>query len=209
MAERTIEDHLREEYFSLLPDARSVAEELETRVRHCLLPLSSRLDRYERIVVTARVKECESAVNALRRRQEFATFDPGRAELYTLRSLKDLAGVRVSVFPRRRWSETDEKLRSLFNSWAPDPVRGDDGGILAYKYYGYCDVSDKVMGEFQVVPMLTALFWEVEHATIYKPSPNLKGVARHARMKECNEKVVKALNEFEEQFEKLVHPQTG
>lgn len=99
MAERTVEDRLREEYFALLPDVRRVAEELETKVRHCLLPISSRLDRYERLVITSRIKECESALDALRRRQEFATFDRDRPERYTLHSLKDLAGIRVSVFP--------------------------------------------------------------------------------------------------------------
>ena len=53
MAERTAEDRLREEYFMLLPAARRVLEELEAEVRHSLLPLSSELDSYERLVVTA------------------------------------------------------------------------------------------------------------------------------------------------------------
>jgi len=84
MAGRTVEDRLREEYFDLLPDARRVLEELETEVRHVLLPISSRLDRYERLVVTSRIKDCESALEALRRRQEGATFDPDRVQSYTL-----------------------------------------------------------------------------------------------------------------------------
>jgi hypothetical protein len=48
--ERTVEDRLREEYFHLLPDIRRVADELETEVRHCLVPISLRLSRYERLV---------------------------------------------------------------------------------------------------------------------------------------------------------------
>ena len=85
MAERTVEDRLREEYFALLPDIRRVAEELETKVRHCLLPISSRLDRYEQLAITSRIKECDSALDALRRRQEFATFDRDQPEtLYAL-----------------------------------------------------------------------------------------------------------------------------
>jgi len=118
MAERTVEDRLREEYFALLPDIRRVAEELETKVRHCLLPISSRLDRYEQLAITSRIKECDSALDALRRRQEFATFDRDQPERYTLSSLKDLAGVRVSVFPRRRWNETDQELHKQFSSWS-------------------------------------------------------------------------------------------
>ena len=204
MAERTVADRLREEYFALLPDIRRVAEELETKVRHCLLPISSRLDRYERLVITSRIKECESALDALRRRQEFATFDRDRPERYTLHSLKDLAGVRVSVFPRSRWNETDQELHKQFSSWEPDPVLDENGELLAFKYYGYCETSDKVRGEFQVVPMLTALFWEVEHTAIYKPSPVLKGVARSLEMQQRTTDVLKALQAFEEEFENLI-----
>ena len=204
MPERTVEDRLREQYFALLPDIRRVAEELETKVRHCLLNISSRLDRYEQLVITSRIKECESAVDALRRRQEGATFDPDRPEHYTLDSLKDLAGVRVSVFPRSRWNETDKELRETFSSWEPDPVLDENGELLAFKYYGYCDASNKVRAEFQVVPMLTALFWEVEHAAIYKPSPRFKGVTRSLEMKQRTTEVLNALDAFEEEFESVV-----
>jgi hypothetical protein len=206
MAERTVEDRLREEYFELLPDIKRVAEELETEVRHCLLPICSRLDQYEQLVITSRIKECESALDALRRRQEFATFDRGRPEAYTLSSLKDLAGVRVSVFPRSRWNETDQELRKHepFSPWEPDPVRDEDGDLLAHKYYGHGKASDKVWGELQVVPMLTALFWEVEHAAIYKPSPSLKGIARAPQMRRRTTEVLDALRTFEDEFENLV-----
>ncbi len=206
MAERTVEDRLREEYFELLPDIKLVAEQLETEVRHCLLPIASGLDRYERLVITSRIKECESALDALRRRQEFATFDRDRPELYTLSILKDLAGIRVSVFPRSRWSETDQELRKHqpFSHWEPDPVRDDNGELLAYKYYGHCKPSDRVWSEFQVVPMLTALLWEVEHATIYKPSPRLKGIARSLEMQQRTAEVLRALRAFEDEFETLV-----
>src|SRR5436309_13675276 len=105
MTERTIEDRLREEYFALLPDARRVVEELEAVARHCLLPVSGMLERHERIVVTSRIKDCESALDALRRRQETATFEPERALSYTLTTLNDLAGVRVLAFPRSRLIE--------------------------------------------------------------------------------------------------------
>jgi ppGpp synthetase/RelA/SpoT-type nucleotidyltranferase len=179
--ERTIEDRLREEYFDLLPDIRRVVDELEAEVKHCLVPISLRLDKHERLVVTSRVKECESALDSLRRRQEGATFDSGRPELYSLVSLNDLAGVRVVVFPPSRWAEADRKLRKRFPSWKADPVPGYDEP-LASKYFGYCRASDKIRAEFQIVPILTALFWEVEHSVIYKPSPRLKGVGRSLEM---------------------------
>src|SRR5690348_8063573 len=152
MAERTVEDRLREEYFALLPDIRRVAEELESEVRHCLLRISLKLHRHERLVVTSRVKECESAVDALRRRQEGGTYDRDRPQLYTLNSLKDLAGVRVSVFPRSRLTEVNQGLRTRFPDWEADPVPGGDKNDepLAFKYSGYCGESRKVRGELQI-----------------------------------------------------------
>lgn len=105
MPERTVTDWLREEYFDLLPSVRRVAEELEAEVRHRLLPISLTLDKHERLVVTSRIKDCESAVEALRRRREGATFDSGQASSYTLTALPDLAGARVLCFPSSRWNE--------------------------------------------------------------------------------------------------------
>jgi hypothetical protein len=67
VAERTVEDRLREQYFDLLPDIRFVAEHLETKIRHCVLPASARLDNYEQVIVKSRIKECESALDRLRR----------------------------------------------------------------------------------------------------------------------------------------------
>jgi hypothetical protein len=206
VAERTVEDRLRQEYFELLPEIRRVVEHLEAEVRHCVLPLSLKLDDYERLVVTSRVKECESALDALRRRQEGATFDRDRPELYTLSSLNDLAGVRVLAFPRSRLREIDQQLRERFPSWVPDPVPGPPANDepLAFKCYGYCEASQTVRGEFQVVSILTGLFWEVEHSAIYKPTPRLKGIAGHYRMRERTLDVYRALQAFEEEFENLI-----
>jgi hypothetical protein len=173
MAQRAVEDWLRAEYFELLPDMRRVVEELEAEVRHCLLPMSRRLEKYEQLVVKSRVKECESAIDALRRNlHEGRTFDQDRVELHTLRELTDLlreltdlAGVRVLVFPRNHVVQANLELRGRFPLWTPDPVRAyHEGPILAEAYYGYCDASEIIQAEIQIVPMLTGLFWEVEHA---------------------------------------------
>jgi ppGpp synthetase/RelA/SpoT-type nucleotidyltranferase len=204
--ERAVEDRLREQYFDLLPDIRSVLYELEAEVKHCLVPVFLKLNNYERLVVTSRVKECESALDAVRRRQEGATFDSGRPELYSLDSLNDLAGVRVLAFPRSRLEEADRRLRERFPSWTADPVSGyaKNDEPLALTYFGYCMASDRIRAEFQIVPMLTALFWEVEHSVIYKPSPRLKGVARSLEMQQRTQDVLKALKAFEDEFANLI-----
>jgi hypothetical protein len=206
MSERTVEDRLREEYFVLVPDVRRVLGELEAEVRYCLLPLSGKLDKYERLEVTSRIKDCESALGALRRRQEPRLFDPDRADSYSLTALNDLAGVRVLAFPRSRLIEAHRNLRQRFPSWTSDPVPGGDESHepLAFKYHGYCSRSSKVRAELQIVPMLIGLFWEVEHSAIYKPSPELKGVAESLGMQQRTNDVLKALNAFEDEFERLV-----
>jgi ppGpp synthetase/RelA/SpoT-type nucleotidyltranferase len=135
---RTVDDRLREEYFDLLPEIRSVLEHLEAEIRYRLLPISRKLHKFERLDVSSRLKECESAVESLRRRQQGAIFYPNPATPYSLTSLKDLAGVRVSAFPRGRIDEVDAVLReaTTFREWASDPVRGNNQ-ILALKYSGF------------------------------------------------------------------------
>jgi hypothetical protein len=184
--QRSIEDRLREQYFQLLPDIRRVAEQLEMEVRYCVLPILRTLNKYEHLVVRTRIKDCESAIDSLKRRPlvdpntgerlgEGKTFDRDRPTLYSLTHLNDLAGVRLLAFPRRRVTEVDQELRKRFESWQSDPVPGLEEGDppRAFKYYGYCkEASTKVRGEYQVASMLIGVFMEVEHPAIYKPAPN-------------------------------------
>jgi len=53
-------------------------------------------------------------------------------------------------------------LRRIFH-WKPDRIQ-QDGEMLAFKYHGYCKPNRTVRGEYQIVSMLTGLFWEVEHS---------------------------------------------
>lgn len=205
MASRSVEDLLREEYFDLLPAITRVTEHLATEIRYHTLPIANSLGRHERLVVSSRIKECGSALEALRRRQEGKTFDQQWSTAYSLTSLRDLAGVRVLGFPQARLKEVDGLLRKQFPAWESDPVRDEDDNILAHKYSGYCSAaSARIRAEYQVVSMLTGLFWEVEHSAIYKPSPNLKGIARDLGMQQRSGEVLRALRAFEEEFEGFV-----
>jgi hypothetical protein len=117
-----------------------------------------------------------------------------------------LAGVRVLAFPRSRLAEADRMLRERFHGWMADPVPAydDSDEPSALKYFGYCRAGDRIRAEFQIVPMLTALFWEVEHSVMYKPSPSLKGVARSLEMQQRTRDVLKGLKPFEDEFAKLI-----
>jgi ppGpp synthetase/RelA/SpoT-type nucleotidyltranferase len=202
MSERTVEDRLREEYFDLLPQIRRVLVQLEGEIAWQVLPISRKLRPHEQLIVKSRVKQCDSALEALRRRQEGATFDLDQPELYTLTSLKNLAGVRILAFPRNLLIDIGAALRERFG-WHYDPVH-DEHELLALKYTGYCQEGDQIRGEYQIVSMLTGLFWEVEHSAIYKPEPRLRGFALSAEMKQRSRGVLDALKAFEEEFEDLV-----
>src|ERR1700679_1795661 len=97
-----ITSRLRQEYLDLLPEIRRVLAQVETEIRFYTLPVLHSLNPYEKLVIQARVKECESAVESLRNDQEGKIFDPERGEDYSLRNLPDLAGVRILAFPDSR-----------------------------------------------------------------------------------------------------------
>lgn len=42
----TIGDHIRKEYFELLPEVGRVVEELEAEIRYCLIPIRRTLKPY-------------------------------------------------------------------------------------------------------------------------------------------------------------------
>ena len=91
MTTRSVEDTLREEYSDLLPDIRRTVGELDARARYAMMPIALGLKlRHEQIVVRSRVKDCESAIGALRRRQEGKLFDQA-ARLSTRRSTNPIA----------------------------------------------------------------------------------------------------------------------
>jgi hypothetical protein len=203
---RTVEDRLRAEYFELLPDIRRTLLETETRVRRDLLEVSLALERYERVLVTSRIKECDSAVDALRRRQPLGLFVAERALEYSITALPDLAAVRVMAFPERRVADAHEALRETLSGWKADPVpSGDTESIpLALKYFGKWSPDAYITAEVQIVGLLIGLFWEVEHSAIYKPNPNLHGVVRSNSVIQRRDEVLGALQAFEAAFDEAI-----
>lgn len=205
MSTRTIEDQLRSEYFDLLPHIRRVAYEAETEVRYLLMPVMRSLESHEKIVVKSRVKTCERAIRALQRRPEFFKLDDPTCDPPSLRALRDLAGVRILAFPKRRVIEIDEALRERFRSWTADPVPPIAGttNLLALKYHGLCSPHCRVQAEIQLISMLIGLFWEVEHGALYKPGERLRQAEVSARMQRHYADVIRALNSFEQEFDSI------
>jgi hypothetical protein len=203
---RTIEDQLREQYFVLLPEMTRIAEHLKTTTQYALLPLSRKLHPYESLIVKARVKQCSSAITKLEQfnpvdglRNPGAVFDRDRPDTYSLLTLRDLVGIRVMAFPSRIAAEADQLLRSEFPGWEADPIT-IGGKQIALKFNGQVAESRQgIWCEYQIVPTLIGLFWDVEHAAIYKQAPNLKGL--EPVMREQTSDVYLALKAFEGEFE--------
>ena len=163
------------------------------------------LESHEKVVVTSRVKDCESAIAALQRRPEYFKPDDPDWEPPSLRALKDLAGVRILAFPRRRVLEIDEALRRRFPDWTSDPVPSIPGAanLLALKYHGLCHAQCRVRAEIQLLSMLIGLFWEVEHGALYKPGERLRHIEISERMQGHYADVIRALSHFEDEFESI------
>jgi ppGpp synthetase/RelA/SpoT-type nucleotidyltranferase len=213
---RTVEDQLREEYVGLISEMERTLLYLDTKVRDLVLQVALASSRHERVVVKSRIKSCESAIGALRRRQEPRLFDEGMAESYSLAALPDLVGVRVLAFPRRKLEEVQRALSPLTEAWRFDPVRGPDkeplrwpdGKPLVPKFSGVCrEVGTSICSEVQVVPALVGLFWEVEHSALYKASPELSGASESPNMKSRAAEILTALVAFDEEFERVIREQ--
>jgi hypothetical protein len=204
MTHRTVEDRLREEYFILLPEIKRAVHQLHTEVAHKLLGATLNLKHHERIIIEARAKECESAIGALRRREEAREFDEEVPDKYTLTRLPDLAAVRVLVFPRPLLEQVHTTLQSTYSGWAPDHVQtGTPPRLRAWKYYGRCSTCPTIQAELQVVSTLTGLFWHVEHDAFYKPlDPTLRGAVNKPTVREKAEAVYEAFEALEETLER-------
>lgn len=201
---------MREEYFLLAPEIKRVLHQLQTDVAYLLLPVTLNLKHHERIHVEARAKDCESAINALRRREEARQFDEDAPARYTLTSLPDLVGLRVLVFPKTRLDDVHTIIRAKYAEWCSDPVKtGTPPKFRAWKYHGFCSTSSRVRAELQIVPMLTGLFWQIEHDAFYKPrDPVLAGAAKKPVIRERTERVYDAFDELEDVLERELERNT-
>lgn len=205
---RLIEDRLRAEYVRIDPVLRRTRLAIETEINYLLLPVTLELEKHEQILVRARVKDCESAIEALRRRQEGTTFDV-RSDRYSLLALPDLVAIRILGFPEQRLDDARRILAPRIATWTADPIPATLAGErdIALKYHGqWRDTSTET--EIQFVSLLIGLFWEVEHAAIYKPSPKLGGLARSIAMTNRTAAVHVALREFEEEFGRQIEALT-
>jgi len=193
-------NNLRQEYFELKAPMHKELRHLEATVRAYLKELEYSLEKHERIDVESRVKDCESAIDSLRRKQPGRDFEDGKQ--YTLNQLKDLVGLRILTFPTSVMKSVNVILSDTFKDWSTD--HDMHGGMQIYKYYN--EIGDlKIPCEIQIVSMLTGKFWDVEHAALYKPNPAYKGAIEGSfTMDRLYKDVMNKLAEFEKAFEETL-----
>ena len=203
---RSIEDFLREEYFSLLPRIELTYAHTQSMVLSFLLSFRDSISPHERIEVRHRIKACESAVAALRNKQEGGTFDSNRQSDYSLLHLRDLVGFRILAFPKGLANRINNEFAQQFAAWEPDHQHLENGVklLFMYKYHGVIPKENGVPAEVQIMPMLAGLFSDVEHDALYKPKEQYKGIARSLQMRNLRSEVLQVLDRFEEAFESYV-----
>ncbi|MGZ5446471.1 MAG: hypothetical protein ACXW5U_31645 [Thermoanaerobaculia bacterium] len=93
-------------------------------------------------------------------------------------------------------------MESRIPGWTSDHIVGESAAepAIALKFHGLWSSDDTFHSEIQIVSLLIGLFWEVEHSAIYKPAPNLRGIAKSLAMKSRTLAVLSALRAFEEEF---------
>jgi ppGpp synthetase/RelA/SpoT-type nucleotidyltranferase len=196
---KKIEDILREEYFKLLPRMVKIHRLVDTKVRWYLKSVTYHLKNYQRIEIESRIKECDSAITSLRNKQELGIFDSNKQ--YSLTSLKDLVGARVLIFPPSLINPVNKIIVSKFHDWKSDHEK--HGVMNIRKYNGYVQ-NKTIRSEIQIVSMLTGLFWQVEHFSLYKPDPMYKGIKGNLKMERLYREVLNKLAEFEISFENSI-----
>ncbi len=127
------ESLLRQEYSDLLPELVKVQQLLDAKIRWYLKDIIFSLKKkHQRIEIESRVKDCNSAISALRRRQQSRSFE--KNGYYSLTNLKDLVGFRILVFPPSLIKPVKKIITSKFCTWKTDHYRLEKI-ILCNKYH--------------------------------------------------------------------------
>lgn len=206
----TDEARLKHEYEELLPKMKKLQSLLDASLRWYLKDEMVSLTHSERIDISSRFKNCESAINKLKRilrnkkeGESKSSIDPNH--YYSLTKLKDLVGIRISVFPASKVKIFRQLIADKFADWQED-VDPKHSEISFYKFHGllpHPEYND-IKCEIQIVPMLIGKFWDVEHFMLYKPKPADKNASEHAQMAHIKEDIYGKFKEFEECFEKVL-----
>ena len=158
-----IEKWIQEEYKNLRPALNKLRKKVKKEIRTCLSDFTQSLEPWQRIEIRSRIKECNSAIDSLRKRN-----------FHTLNDLVDLVGIRIVVFPASLAEKVEGVLIDYFKTLVPDHYFYAKNEIAFRKYNGLTDDTTKIKCEIQIMPEILYSLVEVEHDFFYKvPDKNL------------------------------------
>jgi len=99
-----------------------------------------------------------------------------------------------------------ELVSNLFPNFKKDKTTdfNDDNKVIIEKIFGTTYLDPNILIEIQFLPLLFGRFLDIEHDIIYKPDSRYNGMKKSLEMRKQKSEVLNKLNEFEEEFLKLI-----
>lgn len=193
-----IESQLQLNYLKIANELFQAKEYIEIEIKHTLKTLLLEPVHANKILISSRVKDCNSAITSLKMKEEGGVFRDDKKYLIT--QLNDLVGLRISFFPLTLLERVKPQLLSYLKNNFEQTVEPDDssiGNYNIYKFRGIHNKFSKFACEIQLIPMLISKFWDVEHDAFYKPANPHDAPP----MKKAYDKVIESLYDFEKTYE--------
>ncbi len=205
MTEAEIRSKLLVEYYEQRPIYEKIIDVAKAQIENKFISLRLKKERWERIELTARVKEFESAFNKLKASKEANELEPNDS----FNELNDMAALKIRVFPNNYLKKVHKIIMKLFDDVEEDHEPKKTNGIDEKTYYADVErlkyfvklkpryqISNRF--EIQIVPFLLDAFMDVEHDIIYKPIGLPKEIK--ARMKHHRIGVISNVINFSKEF---------
>lgn len=193
-----IESQLQLEYLKIANKLYKAQEYIEIEIKHTIKTQLLKAVHANKILISSRVKDCNSAIISLKKKEEGRVFRDNKQ--YSITQLNDLIGIRVSVFPLTLLELVKTPLLDYLDSNFEKQFQTDHTTIEKYDIYKYRGIHNQFSEfkcEIQLIPMLISKFWDIEHDVFYKPaSPH-----DAPPMKDAYYAVINSLYNFERTYE--------
>lgn len=202
-----IEAKLFKEYIYNRPIYEKIINIAKAQIEYELIKIRLNKKPWERIEVIARIKEFSSALDKIKRPREARVLEP--TDSFAM--LKDMAGLKIRVFPNSYLESVENIIKSLFRDLEGDhkpsvnnEIDEEDYHILEYLKYAAKlrpEYGINTNFEVQIVPFLLDSFMNVEHDIIFKPGEGLPPKEKIARrMKPVRDSAIGSLISFAAEF---------
>jgi ppGpp synthetase/RelA/SpoT-type nucleotidyltranferase len=209
MTEHEIRANLLLEYYVQRPIYENIINVAKAQIENNLIKLRLKKKRWERIELSARIKEFESAFDKLKASKEANELEPTDSLL----TLYDMAALKIRVFPNSYLGPVKRIVMRLFDDVIEDHEPNKSSRIDNKTYFADVErlkffvklnprfnINNRF--EIQVVPFLLDAFMDVEHDTIYKPIGLPKEIK--IRMKHYRSGVISNVINFSKEFENIL-----